>query len=111
MPWKLNGDGIRTRRSMISKIDIPPKFEDAFPTEAKLLQEVYASGRKPFKNNQGEKLYFPVGFSITLFKTQEELANGILIAYNDWKFAGFKRNDPCPCGSGRKFKKCHLKGS
>lgn len=19
----------------------------------------------------------------------------------------FKRNDPCPCGSGRKFKKCH----
>ena len=20
------------------------------------------------------------------------------------------RNDPCPCGSGRKFKKCHLFG-
>jgi len=19
-----------------------------------------------------------------------------------------KRNDPCPCGSGKKFKKCHL---
>ena len=22
-------------------------------------------------------------------------------------FAGVKRNDPCPCGSGRKFKQCH----
>ncbi|MBA2708909.1 MAG: SEC-C domain-containing protein [Gemmatimonadaceae bacterium] len=23
----------------------------------------------------------------------------------DWSNVG--RNDPCPCGSGRKFKKCH----
>ena len=23
------------------------------------------------------------------------------------RFAGAKRNDPCPCGSGRKFKLCH----
>jgi len=23
------------------------------------------------------------------------------------RFAGVGRNDPCPCGSGRKFKKCH----
>ncbi len=22
-------------------------------------------------------------------------------------FAGAGRNDPCPCGSGRKFKSCH----
>jgi len=22
-------------------------------------------------------------------------------------FAGVGRNDPCPCGSGKKFKKCH----
>jgi preprotein translocase subunit SecA len=25
----------------------------------------------------------------------------------DPKFAGAKRNGPCPCGSGKKFKKCH----
>ena len=27
----------------------------------------------------------------------------------DARFGGTKvgRNDPCPCGSGRKFKKCH----
>jgi uncharacterized protein YecA (UPF0149 family) len=23
----------------------------------------------------------------------------------DWSAVG--RNDPCPCGSGKKFKKCH----
>lgn len=22
-------------------------------------------------------------------------------------YAGVGRNDPCPCGSGKKFKKCH----
>ena len=28
-----------------------------------------------------------------------------LAATGDW--SSVKRNDPCPCGSGRKFKKCH----
>jgi preprotein translocase subunit SecA len=23
------------------------------------------------------------------------------------EFRGVGRNDPCPCGSGKKFKKCH----
>jgi preprotein translocase subunit SecA len=26
----------------------------------------------------------------------------------DWSSVG--RNDPCPCGSGKKFKKCHGAG-
>ncbi|MBM4015540.1 MAG: hypothetical protein FJ293_11340, partial [Planctomycetes bacterium] len=25
------------------------------------------------------------------------------------QYAGVGRNDPCPCGSGQKFKKCHGK--
>jgi preprotein translocase subunit SecA len=25
------------------------------------------------------------------------------------EFKGVGRNDPCPCGSGKKFKKCHGK--
>jgi len=25
-------------------------------------------------------------------------------------YAGVGRNDPCPCGSGKKFKKCHGAG-
>ena len=28
----------------------------------------------------------------------------------DALFADAKRNDPCPCGSGRKFKQCHGRG-
>ncbi|MCL5016127.1 MAG: SEC-C metal-binding domain-containing protein [Patescibacteria group bacterium] len=30
-------------------------------------------------------------------------------ARNDPKFINVGRNDPCPCGSGKKFKKCHGK--
>ena len=26
------------------------------------------------------------------------------------QFTGVGRNDPCPCGSGKKFKKCHGAG-
>jgi preprotein translocase subunit SecA len=26
-------------------------------------------------------------------------------------YAGVGRNDPCPCGSGKKFKKCHGAGT
>jgi len=26
-------------------------------------------------------------------------------------YAGVGRNDPCPCGSGKKFKKCHGAGA
>jgi len=32
---------------------------------------------------------------------QNSAANGPV----DWTSVG--RNDPCPCGSGKKFKKCH----
>ena len=28
---------------------------------------------------------------------------------NDPKFNNVGRNDPCPCGSGKKYKKCHGK--
>ncbi len=32
-----------------------------------------------------------------------------IVALEDNKFKGVGRNDPCPCGSGKKFKKCHGK--
>lgn len=31
----------------------------------------------------------------------------VLAAREAAPFAGADRNDPCPCGSGLKFKKCH----
>ena len=30
-------------------------------------------------------------------------------SFHDPKFQNAGRNDPCPCGSGKKFKKCHGK--
>lgn len=29
-------------------------------------------------------------------------------AAHETKKTGIGRNDPCPCGSGKKFKRCHL---
>ena len=40
-------------------------------------------------------------------KEKEEEAKEALIQY---RFKGVRRNDPCPCGSGKKFKNCHGKG-
>jgi preprotein translocase subunit SecA len=31
----------------------------------------------------------------------------VAVAANDPKFKDVGRNDPCPCGSGKKFKRCH----
>ncbi len=31
----------------------------------------------------------------------------VLAARKAERYAGVGRNDPCPCGSGTKFKKCH----
>ena len=30
-------------------------------------------------------------------------------AFREQMFKGVGRNDPCPCGSGKKYKKCHGK--
>ncbi|WP_032800611.1 SEC-C metal-binding domain-containing protein, partial [Streptococcus sobrinus] len=32
---------------------------------------------------------------------------GQVVADKDLDFTNVKRNDPCPCGSGKKFKNCH----
>ena len=40
-------------------------------------------------------------------KEKEEEAKDALMQE---RFNGVGRNDPCPCGSGKKFKKCHGKG-
>lgn len=37
--------------------------------------------------------------------TEEETKKGNTLK-REWPRVG--RNEPCPCGSGRKFKKCHL---
>ncbi|MHC4378080.1 MAG: preprotein translocase subunit SecA [Planctomycetota bacterium] len=38
-----------------------------------------------------------------------QAGSGATATAPDPRFKGVKRNDPCPCGSGEKFKKCHGK--
>ncbi len=40
-------------------------------------------------------------------KTSDENTSSSSVQTNDPKFKDIGRNDPCPCGSGKKFKKCH----
>ncbi len=40
--------------------------------------------------------------------TVRRVATGTTYTTDDDDFAGVGRNAPCPCGSGKKFKKCHL---
>ena len=41
------------------------------------------------------------------FRTPSSEAVDYVVAINRARFAGTGRNDPCPCGSGKKYKKCH----
>ena len=43
--------------------------------------------------------------SILLDADRHKLAQDL--SRDDSLFSGTRRNDPCPCGSGKKFKKCH----
>lgn len=43
-------------------------------------------------------------------QTQESSLKKV-VQVEDSQFANIGRNDPCPCGSGKKFKKCHGKNS
>ena len=39
--------------------------------------------------------------------TDTEFINAMKDYFGDSPFAGVGRNDPCPCGSGKKYKNCH----
>jgi preprotein translocase subunit SecA len=39
--------------------------------------------------------------------TVRRISEGGTYTKGDDEFAEVGRNDPCPCGSGKKFKKCH----
>jgi preprotein translocase subunit SecA len=47
----------------------------------------------------------PVVLGAGRARSLSEAARPVSSAPTDWENVG--RNDPCPCGSGRKFKKCH----
>jgi preprotein translocase subunit SecA len=41
--------------------------------------------------------------------TAEEVPSGVKKSNGESDFSKAKRNDPCPCGSGKKFKNCHYR--
>ena len=48
---------------------------------------------------------FPMKLMAGLLRRDHEARE--VMAVLERAFAGVQRNDPCPCGSGRKFKQCH----
>jgi uncharacterized protein len=63
------------------------------------------AGLKAFFHHAG----FPMKIMAGLLKRGHEARE--VMAVLERAFAGAQRNDPCPCGSGRKFKQCHARAS
>jgi uncharacterized protein len=70
------------------------------------------AGYKKFFNHVSEPMRFMAN------ELQHNRAPANVMAYMSWKegelkklFAKARRNDPCPCGSGLKFKKCHYQST
>ena len=55
-----------------------------------------------------EALKLRKGESVTIkghiFAVKQSIGNDLVLTYID---RAVGRNDPCPCGSGKKYKKCH----
>jgi len=47
------------------------------------------------------------GMTCVSFRTPSCVVVDYVTEFNRLQFAGVGRNDPCPCGSGKKYKKCH----
>lgn len=69
-------------------LPIPPRFEDECPEEAKILMDICEENAEAQAKGKRPKPLFLDGM--------EQVVSEIKVG----------RNDPCPCGSGRKFKKC-----
>jgi len=57
----------------------------------------------------GQRFTWPSGIAVEVSAARAQAAQGMPQSPSRPKFeprAG--RNDPCPCGSGKKYKKCHL---
>ena len=104
-----------------SRIDVPPGADGLTPEDcwALLADLGLVSGDPPRPVAQPE----PVELVLTLDDDQMRELEGVRMARDlgepttpvdalpslEARFGGAKvgRNDPCPCGSGRKFKRCH----
>jgi uncharacterized protein YecA (UPF0149 family) len=66
-------------------LPVPTRFEDDCPEEAAILADIC-------QERNGKKNHKPIFLDGTMPVVKSEIKVG--------------RNDPCPCGSGKKYKKC-----
>jgi uncharacterized protein YecA (UPF0149 family) len=57
-----------------------------------------------FKNDG--QLFSAEGKEAQIIQHEIDHMDGILIIDKEYKSNNVGRNDPCPCGSGKKYKKC-----
>ncbi len=106
-------DFLRTIFHLQIKIQEESELEETFDDEVEFEDEEILEGvsySKPdenassnYRNAQVEAAAAAAGESL---KPSQGKAQTFVKDKND-PFANVGRNDPCPCGSGKKFKKCH----
>lgn len=83
----------------VAKFPFYEEARKAIPDEGVWAVHAESEGDAAFKDAMEEYLG---GLSI---KELDHLINNVQEPYIN-PYAGIGRNDPCPCGSGKKFKKC-----
>ena len=89
--------------------DIPPRFEDEFPEEAEIAYKLFASKELRDAVITQESKYpkkdriFPDVNPLRAYMKNMFRSSKVPYVRSQPKV---NRNDPCPCGSGKKYKKC-----
>jgi hypothetical protein len=105
-----HGDGESTRNTYLVNLYLPNKVCIAgvlvteFPASQKVFDvlvgmDVICHGDLSITNVDGK--------TTMSFRTPSCESIDYVVTANRMQFAGVGRNDPCPCKSGKKFKKCH----
>jgi len=85
-------------------------YKESYELNIKLKQEQeeWIAEQVEQENQEAERLALIESQKINLntIDTQSEIATSSSFQYTDKKVG---RNEPCPCGSGKKYKKCHGK--
>ena len=105
-----HGDGVSTRDTYLVNFYLPNSVGIAG-----VLATDFPASHDNFNVLVGMDVICLGDFSITnvsgatwmSFRTPSRVAIDYVVEADKILFAGAGRNAPCPCGSGKKFKKCH----
>ena len=105
-----HGDGVSVRNEFIVNLFLPNHV-----CMVGVLATEFPASHERFSVLVGMDVICVGDFSITnlngrtwmSFRTPSCVAIDYVVEANNLKYAGVKANAPCPCGSGKKYKKCH----